>query len=161
MNDLVVYLRTEISSKPAGVTRVSVRGEVAAVGAAYHNGFAIRLPGVFRSDIDVDSATLLINDVEVTDWSPVEVNREEAILLVTYDVWDHVGAGEECIFFRTEAGCGSGAQLTFSAELPMKEPTPARLSGVMDPFLFATPGAWHGDHFFSCLLYTSPSPRDS
>ena len=39
--------------------------------------------------------------------------------------------------------------MSFSARIPMKEPVPVKLQGAFDPFLFATPGAWHGGHFAS------------
>jgi len=43
----------------------------------------------------------------------------------------------------------SGADLEFkySLTIPFKEPQQVELAGVFDPFLFATPGAYHGAHF--------------
>lgn len=149
MNDLVVYMRSAIHKKNAGVTKVEIKAEVAAVGAAYHNGFAVRLPGVKRSMVDADNMELVINGKPVTDFSALEHGREEAIIIVTYNMWDNVRSGERCLFYRTEPGCGSDIQMSFSASIPLTEPVPVELSGVLDPFLFATPGAWHGDHFFT------------
>ncbi len=37
--------------------------------------------------------------------------------------------------------------MSFSASIPMKDAVDAELKGAFDPFLFATPGAWHGGHF--------------
>ncbi len=147
MNDLVVYLRTSIAHKENGVTQVNIAGEVAAVGAAYHNGFAIRLPGVKRSLVDHENMTYTINDQPVK-WLPIEGGRDEAILMVTYNLWDYVGSGEHCEFYRTEEQCGSAIHMKFEASIPMIEPVDVSLKGVLDPFLFATPGAWHGGHFF-------------
>ena len=146
MNDLIVYLRTSIAQKPAGVTKVNIVGEVAAVGAAYHNGFAVRLPGVPRAMVDVDNVKYTINGQPVK-WQPIEGGREETILMVTYNLFDFVGSGEHCLFYRTEEGCGSSIQMKFEAEIPMRTPVDTTLRGVLDPFLFATPGAWHGGHF--------------
>jgi len=149
MNDLVVYLRSAVSSNATGVKHVAVTGEVAAVGAAYHNGFAIRLPGVNRDEINLDRTSLVINGKDVTDHVFIEEGRQEAILIVTYNVWDYVGSGELCEFYRTEADCGSDIQMTFKANISMLNPVSADLRGLMDPFLFATPGAWHGGHYMT------------
>ena len=148
MNDLVVYMRTAIASTDSGVKKVSISGEVAAVGAAYHNGFAVRLPGVKASQVDLENVKYTING-EPVSYPAIEGGREEAILMVTYNMWDFVGTGEHCLFYRTESGCGSAIQMKFEAEIPMLEPVQAELRGVLDPFLFATPGAWHGGHFAS------------
>jgi len=146
MNDLVVQMRTAVWSRPTGVTQVNLKGQLTAVGAAYHNGFAVRLEGVKRSQVDVENIEYLVNGLPV-DFQPLEEGRDEAIFIVAYDVWNFVGAGELCTFYRTEEGCGSDIQMTFSARIPMLEPVDAKLKGVFDPFLFATPGAWHGGHF--------------
>jgi len=148
MNDLVVYMRTALHSRNAGVTRVDIKAEVAAVGAAYHNGFAIRLPGIKRSMIDESNMELEINGKPVTDFQPLEEGRDEAIIIVSYNLWDYVNAGEDlCMFYRTEPGCGSDVQMNFRASIPLQEPVKADINGLLDPFLFATPGAWHGGHF--------------
>lgn len=146
MNDLVVYLRNSIVRGSSGIKQVNIKGEVAAVGAAYHNGFAVRLPGVKYSQVDLDNVSYKINGRAV-DFTPIEGGRDEAILIVTYNLWDYTGTGEHCLYFRTEPGCGSSIQMTFEAEIPLQGQVNASLSGVLDPFLFATPGAWHGGHF--------------
>jgi hypothetical protein len=73
------------------VIRVKLEGQIAAVGALYHNGFAFHLPGILRGTID-----------------------ENAIRYTINDVWDFVSAGENCNYHRTEPGCGSGIQMQFS-----------------------------------------------
>lgn len=148
MNDLVAYMRTATHTKGNGaVTQVDIAGEVAAVGAAYHNGFAIRLPGVKRALVDEANIKFYINGKAVEAWNPLEEGREEAILMVTYNLWDYVGSGELCKYYRTEPGCGGNTQMSFKASIPLLEPVVADLKGAFDPFLFATPGAWHGGHF--------------
>lgn len=148
MNDLVVYMRTATARNRSGIKQVNITGEVAAVGAAYHNGFAVRLPGVKYSQVDIDNVRYSINGQPV-DFEPIEGGREEAILMVTYNLWDYVGTGDLCLFYRTEPGCGSSIHMSFEAEIPMLEPVNAKLRGVLDPFVFATPGAWHGGHFMT------------
>ena len=147
MNDLVVHMRSAIHRKDAGITQFDVKAEVSAVGAAYHNGFAIRLPGIKSAMVDVENIELQINGKKVTEFSPLEQDRDEAIIIVTYDMWDYVSSGELCLFYRTEPGCGSDVQMSFSATVPLIEPVRADVKGLLDPFLFATPGAWHGVHF--------------
>ncbi len=146
MNDLVAYLRTTTYREVTGFSKVEIQGEVAAVGAEYQNGFGIRLPGIRRGAIDEANIEFTINDLPVAV-SPLEEDRTEAIFIITENVFDHVGTGEHCSFYRTEEGCGSSIQMSFSLSIPMLSPQDVPLSGVFDPFLFATPGSWHGGHF--------------
>ena len=147
MNDLVAHLRTAVYKTNDQVTLVNISGELSAVGAAYHNGFGIRLPDVLRSQIDEDNINYTINDRAVNNYSPLEAGRYEAIFILAYNTWSYVSAGEECTYYRTEEGCGSDKQMRFNLTIPMKAPIDSDISGVFDPFLFATPGAYHGDHF--------------
>lgn len=147
MNDLVFYLRNTVYRSNLGILRVDIEGELAAAGASYHNGFGIRLPGVLRSEVDIDNIEFSINGRRITETSPLEEGRNEAILIVANDIYDYVSPGEECNYYRTEPGCGSAVEMFFSISIPMINPTDATLSGVFDPFLFATPGQPHGIHF--------------
>ncbi|CAA6827862.1 MAG: LruC domain-containing protein [uncultured Thiotrichaceae bacterium] len=147
MNDLVSYLRTSIFRTDGDTTLINITGELAAVGASYHNGFGIRLPGILRDQIDEEAIEYKINNKPVTRFNPLEEGRNEAIFMITYNVWDYVSAGEDCIFYRTEAGCGSDIQMRFNLTIPFKQPVDTDIAGVFDPFLFATPDAPHGDHF--------------
>ncbi|MDB4224627.1 LruC domain-containing protein [Granulosicoccus sp.] len=147
MNDLVFYLRNTVYSSDLGISRVVIEGELAAAGASYHNGFAIRLPGVLRSEVDIDNLEFSINGFPVTVTSPLEEDREEAILIVANDIYDFISPGEECTYYRTEPGCGSAIEMSFLIDIPMKSHTQATLKGIFDPFLFATPGLWHGPQF--------------
>ena len=147
MNDLVTHMRTSVFKTDGKVTLVNIAGELSAVGAAYHNGFGIRLPGVLRDQIDEENINYTINDRVVSNYSPLEAGRYEAIFIMAYNTWSYVSAGEDCVYYRTEEGCGSDKQMRFNITIPMKTPIESDISGVFDPFLFATPGAWHGDHF--------------
>ncbi len=146
MNDLVVHMRTEVWRKTSGITNVAMKGEISAVGAAYHNGFAVRLPGVKRDQVDAENIQFSINGSEAS-FQPLETGRDEAIFILAYNLWDYVASGNFCKYYRTEPGCGSDIQMNFSVQIPMKQPVDVDLKGVFDPFLFATPGAWHGGHF--------------
>ncbi len=147
MNDLVMYMRTTTHRTASGFIKVEISGQLAAAGASYHNGFGIRLPGVLHSDVNQSSMKFSINDRPVEDRSVLEANRNEAILIVTGDVFDYIGPGNHCLYYRTEPGCGSSIQLTFDISVEFNTPVDASLSGAFDPFLFASEGAWHGAHF--------------
>ena len=147
MNDLVANLKTSIYYTDKKATLVNISGQLTAVGAAYHNGFGIRLPDVLRDQVDEEGINYTINDRPVTNYSPLEAGRYEAIFILAYNTWSYVSAGEDCTFYRTEEGCGSDVQMRFNITIPFKEPIDTDISGIFDPFLFATPGAWHGEHF--------------
>lgn len=147
MNDLVVYLRNTTYSTSSGIKRILIEGEMAAAGAGYHNGFAIRLPGVLRSEITERNVEFTINGLPVTDISPLEAGRNEAIFIVANDIYDYVSPGEDCTYYRTEAGCGSAVDMSFTLSIPTNVALQVPLSGILDPFLFATPGAFHGAQF--------------
>jgi LruC domain-containing protein len=143
-NDLVMNYRISEYRLDDEVIRVKLEGQIAAVGALYHNGFAFHLPGILRGTIDEDAIRYTINDVpQIT--SPLESGRDAAILIVTNDVWDFVSVGENCKFHRTEPGCGSDIQMQFSMTLPMTVAISNQLMPAFpyDPFLFASEGYDH------------------
>jgi len=146
MNDLVAQLRTHTYRNELGYTQVDIKGTLSAAGSQYENGFAIRLPGVARSAINEQDLEFIINGYSVFA-SPLELDREEAIFIITENALDQVDTGPFCSFYRTEPGCGAKTEFEFSLSIPFNEPQTAELSGVFDPFLFATPGAFHGGHF--------------
>lgn len=148
MNDLVTQLRTTTYRDSRGTLGVDITGRVMASGASYENGFAVRLPGIERAAVDEPNVTFTINDRAVPQ-SPLESDRKEAILIITENVFKHVGTGQDCDFYRTEPGCGVPIEFTFKVSIPFAEPQSTKLNGVFDPFLFATPGAFHGAHFTS------------
>ena len=146
MNDLVARLRTHTYENSSGITKVVIEGTLVAVGAEYENGFAIRLPGVARDAVDEANIRFGIsNSDQVTN--PLEPGRKEAILVVTENMFNHVRPSDSCDFYRTEPGCGADPEFSFKMSVPFTTPQEVKLSGAYDPFLFATPGAFHGAHF--------------
>ena len=143
--DLVVNYRLTQYVRDEQVVRVKIEGQIAAVGASYHNGFAFRFPGVLRSAINESGMRYTINDI-VQSTSPLEANRNEAIVIVANDVWDFVSAGESCKYYRSEPGCGSAIQMRFSMIVPLAQPVAVAdmPAAPFDPFLFASEGAQHG-----------------
>jgi len=141
MNDLVVHYRLSSYDVEGTLMRVKIEGEVVAIGASYHNGFAFRLPGLLRSEVDTGRLIFKVNGVEQSV-NPLELDKNEAIFIIADDLWDYVASGENCRFYRTEAGCGSNIQMTFSLEVPME----ANINKAdvadfpYDPFIFASAG---------------------
>jgi len=133
MNDLVVHYRLSSYDVEGTLMRVKIEGEVVAIGASYHNGFAFRL--------DTNRLVFKINGVEQSIL-PLEEGKDEAIFIIADDLWDFVTSGETCKYYRTEAGCGSNVQMTFSLEIPME----ANVSKdnvanfPYDPFIFSSAG---------------------
>lgn len=146
MNDLVVRMRTEVHKNSSGVTQVNIDGYIVAAGALYKNGFGIRLPGVPSSAVDTDNLEFEISTTG-SDESPLEANRREAIFIIAENVFQHVTPGPSCDFYRSEFECGADLEFKFSLTVPFIEPQTVELSGLFDPFLFATPGEFHGAHF--------------
>jgi LruC domain-containing protein len=144
MNDMVLHYRTAISKNETEVRRVRIQGQLAAVGASYHNGFAVHLPGILRSQIRESGIEFTINRKNVA-LSPLEVGRPEAIFIVFENSWAYVSAGEDCKYYRTEPQCASDIQMEFSISIPFKNALPlADMPDVpFDPFLFATANTEH------------------
>lgn len=144
-NDLVINYRISEYRLNGEVIRVKLEGQVAAVGASYHNGFAFHFPGITRGIIDENAIRYTINEVPQSI-SPLESGRDQAIAVITNDVWDYVSAGENCKYHRSEPGCGSKIQMRFSMTLPMTEAitTEDMPEFPYDPFLFASEGYEHG-----------------
>jgi LruC domain-containing protein len=143
-NDLVMNYRISEYTLNGEVIRIKLEGQVAAVGALHHNGFAFQLPGILRSAIDENAIRFTINDLP-QNISPLEAGRSQAIVIITDDVWNFVSAGVNCNYHRTEPGCGSDIQMGFSMTLPMAIAIPSAQMPDFpyDPFLFATEGYEH------------------
>ena len=148
-NDVVVQLRiiTRVSSD--GVEQVELKGQIAAVGGDYHNGFAVRLPGIASNNIDPDSVIGLLGNKQL-DASVVEAGREEAIIIVSSDIREEVDIPAGCGYFRTEANCQQSQPLAFHVSFQFATAVPVASFPAMplDPFIFATPGTYHGDLMF-------------
>lgn len=141
MNDLVVRYRLSSYDAEGNLLRVKIEGEVVAMGASYHNGFAFRLPGLLRSQVDTDRLLFKINGVD-QNVMPLEADKDEAIFIIANDLWDFVTAGEDCKYYRTEIGCGSNIQMTFSLEIPLEVNVNKAdvASFPYDPFIFSSEG---------------------
>ena len=141
MNDLVVYYRLSSYDVAGTMLSIKIEGKIVAIGASYHNGFAFRIPGLLRNQVDTGRMSFKINDVEQSN-SALETDRTEAIFIIADDLWDFVTAGEDCKYYRTEPGCGSNIQMSFSIEIPLvANVDKANIASFpYDPFIFAAQG---------------------
>lgn len=141
MNDVVIRYRLTSYDVAGKLMRVKIEGETVATGASYHNGFAFRLPGLLRGGVDTSRLDFSINGVTQTT-SPLEAGKNEAIFIIADDLYDFVTEGEGCKYYRTETGCGSSIQMTFSLEIPMGvNINKADVADFpYDPFIFSPEG---------------------
>lgn len=142
MNDFVVHYRSGYSTVGSKITAVSISGEILAMGATFHNGFAVSIEGLAREFIDEISIEYEINGVTQSS-SPLEAGQSKAVFVVAKDLWDYVEPAEGCSFYRTESNCGeSPVQFGFRIDAQLSQPVEQSTLelGLFNPFLFATHG---------------------
>lgn len=166
LNDLIVFYRTvlntvSLSNRPedAIVDSVMIEGEIAAIGAALHNGFAVELTGVARSLIDTSRMSLTIGGQAASHLVLEEgAGYEHAVLVIYEDAWSHVSGDEGCKFFRTEDSCGgTGETSRFSLTVPVDGELPVSQidDQLFNPFIFGTNARRREVH----LKNRAPTPR--
>ncbi|MCK6263625.1 LruC domain-containing protein [Vibrio sp. ZSDE26] len=144
MNDVVVRYRVTETLQDGKVSRTVIQGYVAAYGAEYRNGFAIRLAGLNRTDIDTDLSTMTHNGTQQPT-SGLEAISDEAIFIISEDLSDVVLEG--CNFYRTLQNCQEILNFSFELDITVEESSDSSsLMGMpYDPFIFATPNYYHGE----------------
>ncbi|KKD60126.1 hypothetical protein RN22_12440 [Grimontia sp. AD028] len=146
MNDVVVLFRiTETLDEDNHATRILITGYLAAYGAGYHNGLAIRLPGLNRTDIDSASTTLKHNGVAQQE-NGLEADSTEAIFIIEEDLKTKIPSGE-CNFYRTAQYCQEDISFEFEIDIYTNEGvnTYGLADMPYDPFIFSTPGSYVRD----------------
>jgi LruC domain-containing protein len=144
MNDVVVSYRITEILRDGNVVKSKIEGYLGAVGASYHNGFAIRLKGLNRTDIDTATSRLIKNDVQ-SNQSGLELVSNEAIFVISEDT--SVYKLDSCKYHRTLMSCGrENVQLNFTLHINIIGGTNTSylMSMPYDPFIFATSDAYHG-----------------
>ncbi|WP_269518941.1 LruC domain-containing protein [Alteromonas sp. BMJM2] len=147
-NDVVIRLDSSmIVSQESTVKKLSLSGELTAMGASYNNGFAIQLEGITNEDIDSDSIRFSINGKTVNT-ALLEDGTDNAVLKISDDLWKHVTAGG-CWFYKTEEGCTSQYEFKFSISLQLNRDISLNSfpQAPYKPFIFATENTPHGDAF--------------
>lgn len=156
MNDVVVAMRTsKFSNDNNQTTRYQVSGKVLALGAGYHNGFAIQLDGIPTSEIDANLTSLFVNGVK-TEFSPLELNapEDDAVLIISSDLKSRLPAMPSCEYYRTRRNCDNYESLdefnfTLVVTLANGVADESSPSNILNPFIFPTPGIYHGSDFAS------------
>ncbi|MBE1277854.1 LruC domain-containing protein [Enterovibrio baiacu] len=144
MNDVVIRFRiTETLNEDDEITRILIKGYLAAYGAGYHNGFAFRLPGLNRDDIN--AATTQSHNMVLQETNGLESISNEAIFIVSDDLKQKLPAG--CMYYRTAQHCQEAISFEFEIDVYFNEgvDTSSLVAMPYDPFMFATPGAYVRD----------------
>ena len=155
MNDFVVHYRTATRFDGNEVIGVTISGEMMAIGATFHNGFGVQLPGVPREAVNQSKTVYKING-DILDTNPLEEGQTNVVLIFTDDIWNYVTPAEACSFYRTEDNCAdSNVQATFSISIEFNQgmSADAFADRLFDPFIFATPG------FNRSSIFDSPPGR--
>lgn len=156
MNDVVVAFRSSrYSNENAETIRYEINGKVLALGAGYHNGFAVQLDNIPTSEIDLEATRLYLNGAESIE-GPLEVNEGEAdaVFIISEDLKVALPVTGQCQYYRTEIGCEgfeSNEELAFSLIVTLKIPVSGSDSpqNILNPFIFASPGIYHGNSFIT------------
>lgn len=146
MNDLVLRYRITEVLKDGLVAKVTISGQLVAVGASYHSGFAVRLSGINDELID-STKTQLYHNTVLQGSDPQESDMSEASFILINDAIDV--SSYECSYFRTQNDCRENVGLEFELSFSFTDPiaTASMAAIPYDPFLFATPGYYHGPSF--------------
>lgn len=145
MNDAVLMYRITEILKDGKVVKSTIDGRLAAVGASYRNGFAVRLPNLDPSLVSSGSSYMKHNGV-FTDLD-LEDGRSEAIFVIANDLTEKISTG--CTFYRTSNGCKEDEQFSFQIGITLAGDgvsTGSWTDMPYDPFIFATPGYYHGEN---------------
>lgn len=144
-NDVVVQYRACQDKVDGEVMRYWITGNLLAVGAEYHNAFAVRLRDISPSNVNSSLISHSIANEHVST-TALESGRQEAILTVLPDTRALFERADNCKFFRTENGCFDTDVIPFSLYVPFVEGVDESIapSGVLDPFIYAVDGFGHG-----------------
>ncbi|WP_367989803.1 LruC domain-containing protein [Vibrio sp. NTOU-M3] len=144
MNDVVIRYRVTETLTNGTVTQSKIEGYLAAYGAGFHNGFAVRLAGLARADIDEALTRQLHNGVQLAH-SGLEADSSEAIFIISNKLSDYVSVS--CEYFRTLSNCHESLNFSFTINITLKDgaDTSELMAMPYDPFIFATPGYYHGE----------------
>lgn len=150
MNDVVMLQNSSILlTSYFEVKQIEFQGELKALGASYHNGFAIQLDNILPSNVDTDLVRFEVNGV-LQSTNVIEEETQYLVIKITDDLRRHIELNESCSYYRTEAGCSNNSQMTFSVTVPFI--TPIALDefpqAPYNPFIFAQNATYHGDLFF-------------
>ncbi len=147
MNDVVIFQESSLLVNGSGeVKQIEFHGELKAYGAAFFNGYAIRLDNVLPSNVDVNLIRFEINGV-IQEASALEVGTENVVILITDNILKHIQLSSNCLYYRTEESCTNANEMKFSVTVPFITPIAANQFPVApyNPFIFAKNGTYRGE----------------
>jgi len=150
LNDVVILQESSLLLTDSyQVKQIEFYGEVRALGASYHNGFAIQLDNILPSNVDASLVRFEINGV-LQESSAIEEGTQYLVIQVTDDLRSHIQLTQECDYYKTESDCSNTSQMTFSVTVPFINPIDLALfpEAPYNPFIFAQNSTYHGDLFF-------------
>ena len=153
MNDVVMAYRTrQYVDENNRVIRYDIEGSLLAMGAGYHNGFAVQLDGIRTDNIHVNLMRYEINGVSES-LTPLELNNgdESAVIIISQDLWSEINIPLTCSYYRTSDECITKEPYDFTVSVPLIASVALDVAptDVLNPFIFASPGWYHGDDFSS------------
>ncbi len=147
-NDVVIKLESSILiTSDNMVKQLNLEGELKAMGASYHNGFAIQLHGISNADINQAMIRFDVND-KASEVDLLEQGTNYSVLKISEDLWKEVKSGG-CWYYKTESGCSSPSLFKFSIKIPFSSEVALSSfpSAPFNPFIFAATGTFHGEIF--------------
>lgn len=150
MNDVVILQNSSLLLTDSyEVKQIEFQGEVKALGASYHNGFAIQLDNILPTNVNPELVRFEINGVLQTS-NVIEADTEFLVIKITEDLRSHIQLSQNCKYYKTEENCTNTSVMLFSVTVPFI--TPIALDNFpqapYNPFIFAQEATYHGDLFF-------------
>jgi len=150
MNDVVMLQNSSLLLADSfEVKQIEFQGVLKALGASYHNGFAIQLDNILPSNVNNDLVRFEINGV-LQESSVIEEGTQYLVIKITNDLSQHIQLTEDCDYYRTEKNCRNTSQMTYNVTIPFISPIELELfpEAPYNPFIFAKEATYHGDLFF-------------
>ncbi len=150
MNDVVMLQNSSLLlTTSSEVKQIEFQGELKALGASYHNGFAIQLDNILPSNVDHKLVRFEINGV-LQETSVIEEDTQYLVINITDDLHNHIQLTENCSYYKTEINCSNSSQMTFNITVPFITPIPLEQfpEAPYNPFIFAHKATYHGDLFY-------------
>ncbi|WP_299018543.1 LruC domain-containing protein [uncultured Photobacterium sp.] len=153
-NDIVMYYRIDtVSNQDGNIVRYDIYGKLQAYGATYSNGFAVQLDNIARSQVDADSAKIVVNNKTLHSQVVIEEEQTNAVALISSNLKDEFSppecSGDAGKFYRVWRGCNKDAadQFSFVVSIPFKSAITNGPDMPLNPFIFAPEGRFHGNSF--------------
>jgi LruC domain-containing protein len=150
LNDVVILQESSVLlTDTFMVKQIEFQGELKALGADYHNGFAIQLDNILPSNVDSDLIRFEINGV-LQEISPIEEDTQYVVINITDDLRRHIQLTQTCNYYKTMLNCVNISEMTFSVTVPFIDPIALDEfpQAPYNPFIFAQEATYHGDLFF-------------